>query len=256
MITFKSDRDLEKMRHAGRIVADILRLMRDMVRPGVDTYTLDQAAEALVLKENARPAFKGYKVPWVSVPFPGTICASVNDEIVHGIPSRERVLQDGDIISIDTGVSYNGFFGDAACTFAVGKISEDRQRLLDITLESLHRGVNAVKAGATLGDIGHAIESIVIPSGFGLVRDYAGHGIGRRLHEAPQVPNYGTAGSGITLKAGMTFCIEPMVMSGSEEVKNLSDNWTVVTADGSDAAHFEHSILVTPDGAEILTPWE
>jgi len=230
--------------------------MRDMVRPGVDTYTLDQAAEALVLKENARPAFKGYKVPWVSVPFPGTICASVNDEIVHGIPSRERVLQDGDIISIDTGVSYNGFFGDAACTFAVGKISEDRQRLLDITLESLHRGVNAVKAGATLGDIGHAIESIVIPSGFGLVRDYAGHGIGRRLHEAPQVPNYGTAGSGITLKAGMTFCIEPMVMSGSEEVKNLSDNWTVVTADGSDAAHFEHSILVTPDGAEILTPWE
>ena len=227
-----------------------------MVRPGVDTYTLDQAAEALVLKENARPAFKGYKVPWVSVPFPGTICASVNDEIVHGIPSRERVLQDGDIISIDTGVSYNGFFGDAACTFAVGKISEDRQRLLDITLESLHRGVNAVKAGATLGDIGHAIESIVIPSGFGLVRDYAGHGIGRRLHEAPQVPNYGTAGSGITLKAGMTFCIEPMVMSGSEEVKNLSDNWTVVTADGSDAAHFEHSILVTPDGAEILTPWE
>lgn len=256
MITFKSDRDLEKMRHAGRIVADILRLMRDMVRPGVDTYTLDQAAEALVLKENARPAFKGYKVPWVSVPFPGTICASVNDEIVHGIPSRERVLQDGDIISIDTGVSYNGFFGDAACTFAVGKISEDRQRLLDITLESLHRGVNAVKAGATLGDIGHAIESIVIPSGFGLVRDYAGHGIGRRLHEAPQVPNYGTAGSGITLKASMTFCIEPMVMSGSEEVKNLSDNWTVVTADGSDAAHFEHSILVTPDGAEILTPWE
>lgn len=256
MITFKSDRDLGKMRHAGRIVADILRLMRDMVRPGVDTYTLDQAAEALVLKENARPAFKGYKVPWVSVPFPGTICASVNDEIVHGIPSRERVLQDGDIISIDTGVSYNGFFGDAACTFAVGKISEDRQRLLDITLESLHRGVNAVKAGATLGDIGHAIESIVIPSGFGLVRDYAGHGIGRRLHEAPQVPNYGTAGSGITLKAGMTFCIEPMVMSGSEEVKNLSDNWTVVTADGSDAAHFEHSILVTPDGAEILTPWE
>lgn len=256
MITFKSDRDLEKMRHAGRIVADILRLMRDMVRPGVDTYTLDQAAEALVLKENARPAFKGYKVPWVSVPFPGTICASVNDEIVHGIPSRERVLQDGDIISIDTGVSYNGFFGDAACTFAVGKISEDRQRLLDITLESLHRGVDAVKAGATLGDIGHAIESIVIPSGFGLVRDYAGHGIGRRLHEAPQVPNYGTAGSGITLKAGMTFCIEPMVMSGSEEVKNLSDNWTVVTADGSDAAHFEHSILVTPDGAEILTPWE
>lgn len=256
MITFKSDRDLEKMRHAGRIVADILRLMKDMVKPGVDTYTLDQAAEALVLKENAKPAFKGYKVPWVSTPFPGTICASVNDEIVHGIPSRERVLQEGDIISIDTGASYNGFFGDAACTFAVGKISEDRQRLLDITLESLHRGVNEVRVGATLGDIGYAIENLVIPSGFGLVRDYAGHGIGRRLHEAPQVPNYGKPGNGITLKAGMTFCVEPMVMSGSEEVKNLSDNWTVVTADGSDAAHFEHSLLVTADGVEILTPWE
>ena len=256
MITFKSDRDLEKMRHAGRIVADILRLMKDMVRPGVDTYTLDLAAEALVMKENARPAFKGYRVPWVSTPFPGTICASVNDEIVHGIPSRERVLQEGDIISIDTGASYNGFFGDAACTFAVGKISEDRQRLLDITLESLHRGVNEVRVGATLGDIGYAIENLVIPSGFGLVRDYAGHGIGRRLHEAPQVPNYGKPGNGITLKAGMTFCIEPMVMSGSEEVKNLSDNWTVVTADGSDAAHFEHSLLVAPDGVEILTPWE
>jgi len=230
--------------------------MKDMVKPGVDTYTLDQAAEALVLMENAKPAFKGYKVPWVSTPFPGTICASVNDEIVHGIPSRERVLQEGDIISIDTGASYNGFFGDAACTFAVGKISEDRQRLLDITLESLHRGVNEVRVGATLGDIGYAIENLVIPSGFGLVRDYAGHGIGRRLHEAPQVPNYGKPGNGITLKAGMTFCVEPMVMSGSEEVKNLSDNWTVVTADGSDAAHFEHSLLVTADGVEILTPWE
>ena len=256
MITFKSDRELAKMRQAGRIVADILRLMKDMVKPGVDTYTLDQAAEALVLKENAKPAFKGYKVPWVSTPFPGTICASINDEIVHGIPSRERVLQEGDIISIDTGASYNGFFGDAACTFAVGRISEDRQRLLDITLESLHRGMNTVRAGATLGDIGYAIESLVIPSGFGLVRDYAGHGIGRRLHEAPQVPNYGKPGNGITLKAGMTFCIEPMVMSGAEEVENLSDNWTVVTADGSDAAHFEHSLLVTPDGVEILTPWE
>ncbi len=144
----------------GRIVADILRLMKDMVKPGVDTYTLDQAAEALVLMENAKPAFKGYKVPWVSTPFPGTICASVNDEIVHGIPSRERVLQEGDIISIDTGASYNGFFGDAACTFAVGKISEDRQRLLDITLESLHRGVNEVKVGATLGDIGYVLKTL------------------------------------------------------------------------------------------------
>jgi len=256
MITFKSDRDIQKMRHAGRIVADMLKLMRDMIRPGIDTLTLDEAAEALLVKENAKPAFKGYSVPWVSVPFPGTICASVNDEVVHGIPSRDRVLEEGDIISIDTGASVDGFFGDAACTFAVGKISEDRQRLLDITLESLHRGMEAVRAGSTLGDVGYAIESLVVSSGFGLVRDYAGHGIGRKLHEAPQVPNYGLPGSGITLKPRMTICVEPMVMSGGEEVKNLSDRWTVVTADGSDAAHFENSLLVTEDGVEILTPWE
>lgn len=256
MISFKSDRDIEKMRHAGRIVADILRLMKDMVKPGIDTLTLDEAAEALVVKEGAKPAFKGYRVPWILAPFPGTICASINEEVVHGIPSRSRILNEGDIISIDTGASYNGYFGDAACTFAVGKISENRQRLLDITLKSLHEGILAVKEGATIGDVGHAVESCVIPAGFGLVRDYAGHGIGRKLHEAPQVPNYGHPGSGITLKAGMTFCIEPMVMSGAEEVKSLSDNWTVVTTDGSDAAHFEHSILVSENGAEVLTPWE
>lgn len=256
MITFKSDRDIGKMRQAGRIVADILKLMKEMIRPGVDTLALDKAAEALAFKENSKPAFKGYKVPWVSTPFPGTICASINEEVVHGIPSRERVLREGDIISIDTGVSYKGFFGDAACTFAVGEISEERQKLLDVTLDSLHKAVKMVRPGATLGDIGHAVENCVVPAGFGLVRDYAGHGIGRKLHEPPQVPNYGRPGQGITLKAGMTFCIEPMVMSGAEEVRNLSDNWTVVTADGSDAAHFEHSILVTPGSAEILTPWE
>ena len=256
MITFKSDRDLAKMRRAGMIVADILKLMRDMVKPGIDTLTLDEAAENLVLKAGAKPAFKGYKVPWVSVPFPGTICASVNEEVVHGIPSRNRILQEGDIISIDTGASIDGYFGDAACTFAVGKISEDRQRLLDITLASLHEGMAAIKPGATLGDVGYAVESAVAPAGFGLVRDYAGHGIGRKLHEAPQVPNYGNPGSGITLKSRMTFCVEPMVMTGAEEVKNLKDGWTVVTADGSDAAHFENSLLVTDDGVEILTPWE
>ncbi|MDO5562980.1 MAG: type I methionyl aminopeptidase [Synergistaceae bacterium] len=256
MITFKSDRDIEKMRRAGRLVADILKLMRDMVRPGIDTLTMDAAAEELVVKSGAKPAFKGYKVPWVSIPFPGTICASINEEVVHGIPSKDRVLNEGDIISIDTGASLDGFFGDAACTFAVGKISEARQRLLDVTLESLHCGIAAIKPGATLGDVGSAVEQLVTPAGFGLVRDYAGHGIGRRLHEAPQVPNYGEPGSGVTLKSRMTFCVEPMVMSGEERVKNRADHWTVVTADGSDAAHFEHSLLVTDDGAEILTPWE
>lgn len=255
MITFKSDSDLAKMRHAGRIVADILKLMGDMVKPGVDTLTLDRAAEELVMREDAKPAFKGYKVPWVPTPFPGTLCVSINREVVHGIPSKDRVLQEGDIVSIDTGASYKGFFGDAACTYAVGKISESRRRLLDITLNSLHAGVEAAKAGATIGDVGYAVERVVCPAGFGLVRDYAGHGIGTKLHEAPQVPNYGKPGHGVTLKPRMTFCIEPMVMSGAEEVKCLSDGWTLVTADGSDAAHFEYSILITENGAEILTPW-
>ena len=256
MITFKSDRDLAKMRRAGLIVADILKLMRDMVKPGIDTLTLDEAAENLVIRSGAKPAFKGYKVPWIPVPFPGTICASVNEEVVHGIPSRDRILQKGDIISIDTGASLDGYFGDAACTFAVGAISESRQRLLDITLASLHSGMAAVKPGATIGDVGFAVERVVTPAGFGLVRDYAGHGIGRKLHEAPQVPNFGKPGSGVTLKSRMTFCVEPMVMSGAEDVKSLSDGWTVVTADGSDAAHFENSLLVTENGVEILTPWE
>ena len=256
MITFKSDRDIAKMRVAGQVVADILHLMRDMVRPGIDTLTLDEAAENLVKKAGGKPAFKGYKVPWAPVPFPGTICASINDEIVHGIPSRTRILQEGDIISIDTGASVDGYFGDACCTFAVGKISDERQRLLDVTLDSLHKGVAAVKPGATLGDIGHAVESVAVPAGFGLVRDYAGHGIGRRMHEAPQVPNFGKPGSGLTVRPRMTFCVEPMVMAGAEDVKTLPDGWTVVTKDGSGAAHFEFSLLVTEDGVEILTPWE
>lgn len=256
MITFKSDSDLAKMRRAGRIVADILNLMREMVKPGVDTLTLDRAAEEIIRREDAKPAFKGYKVPWVSKPFPGTLCVSINDEVVHGIPSKDRRLNEGDIVSIDTGASYMGFFGDAACTYAVGDISEGRKRLLDVTLNSLRAGVEAVKAGATIGDVGHAVENVVCGAGFGLVRDYAGHGIGARLHEAPQVPNYGKPGHGVTMKPRMTFCVEPMVMSGAEEVKSLPDGWTVVTVDGSDAAHFEYSVLVTESGAEILTPWE
>jgi len=256
MITFKSDRDIVKMRHAGRIVADMLKLVRDMVKPGVDTLTLDQAAEALARKEGAEPTFKNYKASWAPIPFPGTLCVSINEEVVHGIPSKDRFLEEGDIISIDTGATIEGFCGDAACTVAVGKISDARQRLLDVTLESLHRGMAAVKPGATLGDVGHAVESYVLPFGYGLVRDYAGHGIGRRPHEAPQVPNYGEPGTGITLRPRMTFCVEPMVMTGGEDVETLSNEWTVATVDGSDAAHFENSLLVTEDGVEILTPWE
>ena len=256
MITFKNDPDLVAMRKAGKVVADVLRHLRDLVRPGVDTWTLDQAAEELLSKENAKPAFKGYRVPGIPKPFPGTICASINQEVVHGIPSKDRVLVEGDILSVDMGALVGGFYGDAACTYPVGAISEAREKLLAVTLNGLHEGIACVRDGATVGDVGHAVERTVLAEGCGLVREYAGHGIGRHLHESPQVPNYGKPGTGITLKSRMTICIEPMVMSGKEAVKSLSDGWTVVTVDGSDAAHFEHTVLVTAEGHEILTPWE
>jgi methionyl aminopeptidase len=256
MITLKKPAELDKMRKAGRVVADILKMMRDIIRPGVDTMALEEAACGIIERESARAAFKGYRVPGISSPFPCSICASINEEVVHGIPSHGRILNDGDIISIDVGAVIDGYYGDAACTFPVGEISESRARLIETTHKALHIGIDQVSPGRTLGDIGHAIEEWTIGRGCGLVRDYAGHGIGRKMHEAPQVPNHGRAGSGLTLKAGLTFCIEPMIMDGAEQVRSLENGWTVVTCDGSDAAHFEHAIHVTEDGAEILTPWE
>ncbi len=256
MITLKKEKDLQYMRKAGLIVADVLDLIAEIVRPGITTAEIDKAAEDLIAREDATPAFKGYRVPGISIPFPGAVCASINSEIVHGIPSTDRFLEEGDIISIDVGACYHGYYGDAACTYPVGKVSSKRQELIDVTLESLNRGVAAAKAGSTIGDIGHAVESYVVPKGFGLVRDYTGHGVGKHLHEPPQVPNYGYPGRGVTLKAGMTIAIEPMVMSGAEETVVGSDEWVVLTADGSDAAHFERSVLITNDGVEILTPWE
>lgn len=255
MISLKSEIDLRAMRRAGAVVADVLRLMRDLVRPGITTGDLDDRAEQLIVSAGGRSAFKGYIMPGVSCPFPGTICASVNDEVVHGIPG-DRMLQDGDIISVDVGVLLDGYHGDAACTYAVGQISPGRRRLLDVTLESLHAALAVVRAGRTLGDVGCAVESRVLQAGFGLVRTYAGHGIGKRLHEPPQVPNFGRPRSGITLKRGMTIAIEPMVMTGGEDVCSKPGAWTVVTADGSDAAHFEHTVAVLDDGVEVLTPWE
>jgi methionyl aminopeptidase len=256
MITLKKPAEADKMRRAGMVVADVLKLMRDMVKPGVDTKTLEEAAENIMEKESAKAAFKGYKVPGISTPFPGAICVSINEEVVHGIPSRDRVLEEGDIIGIDVGAVMDGYYGDAACTFPVGQVNAARAMLLETTYKALHIGIDQVFPGKTIGDIGHAIEEWVICRSCGLVRDYAGHGIGRKLHEPPQVPNHGTPGSGVTLKPGLTFCIEPMVMNGKEQVRSLDNGWTVVTCDGSDAAHFEHAILVTEDGAEILTPWE
>lgn len=256
MITLKTEEQLGFMRQAGRIVADTLRLLRERVKPGTDTLTLDEEAFAYVAKCGARPAFKGYRVPGVKRAFPGTLCISINDEVVHGIPDRRRRLEEGDIVSFDMGVEYRGYYGDAACTYGVGNVSTTRRLLMENTLESLHRAVSVVREGATVGDVGHAVESFLVPKGYGLVRNYAGHGIGRKLHEAPQVPNFGRPGSGITLKRGMTIAVEPMVMTGREEVVTGEDGWTVLTADHSDAAHFEHTVLVCESGSEILTPWE
>ncbi len=244
------------MRNAGRVVGDVLRYMREMVRPGVTTLELDEAAERVIRKAGGLPAFKGYRVPGIPSPFPGTLCVSINEEIVHGIPTKERVVEEGDIVSIDVGVQLEGYFGDAACTYGAGEISPLRSRLLRVTLDSLHAALSVARSGKTLGDIGHAVETVVLSENFGLVRTYAGHGIGKRLHEFPQVPNYGRPHTGVTLKSGMTIAIEPMVMTGDEEVLAKDDRWTVVTADGSDAAHFEHTVLICDEGIEVLTPWE
>jgi len=256
MISIKNDKDISHLRRAGRVVADVLMLMKDIVRPGVDTLTLDRRAEDYIASSGGVPAFKGYRIPGIPKAFPGTLCVSINNEIVHGIPSSDRILQEGDIVSVDVGVLLEGYYGDAAYTFPVGKVEPERTALMEVTRECLQRAVVAARNGSTLGDIGHAVESYAVPRGYGIVRNYAGHGIGKNLHEPPQIPNFGTPGSGITLKCGMALAIEPMIMSGSEAVRTLKDKWTVVTADGSDAAHFEKTIIVTEDGPEVVTPWE
>jgi methionyl aminopeptidase len=256
MITLKKPAEADKMRKAGQVVADIHKAIRDAIKPGVDTMTLDNVADRVLQKESAIASFKGYRTAGARTPFPGNICVSINEEVVHGIPSSERFLSEGDIVSIDVGAQVGGYHGDAASTYPVGSVSPEREELLFVTRKALYIGIEQVLPGHTIGDVGYAIEQWVLGKGCGLVRDYAGHGIGRKLHEAPQVPNHGRAGSGLTIKPGLTFCIEPMVMSGLEPVESTDNGWTVVTCDRSDAAHFEHTLLVTEDGAEILTPWE
>lgn len=256
MIHLKTEDELVLMRRAGLVVSEILDMLREMIRPGVSTAELDRAAEAHIVQSGGTAAFKGYRPSHAATPFPGTLCVSVNDEIVHGIPDDRRILEEGDIVSVDVGVCLDGYYGDAACTYPVGKVGPARQELLEVTEESLNRAIAAALKNNTIGDIGHAVEAYVVARGFGLVRDYTGHGVGRKLHEAPQVPNFGKPHRGVTLQRGMTLAIEPMVMAGREEVKLGSDGWVVVTADGSDAAHFERSIVVTDDGPEILTQWK
>lgn len=256
MIKIKTPEEIELMRIAGRVTAEVLDIMREAVRPGITTGELDRLAEEHIRRNNGIPAFKNYKPSSDMKPFSGTICASINDEVVHGIPDFNRVLNEGDIISIDVGAYVNGYCGDAACTYPVGQISDERRNLLDATEDALNKAIASALKGNTLGDIGYAVESYVKPLGYGIVRDYTGHGIGRKMHEAPQIPNYGRAKQGMTLKVGMTLAIEPMIMSGREDVKVGANGWTVSTVDGSDAAHFERSIVILEDGPEILTRWQ
>ena len=255
MIYLKTEEELLFMRDAGKLVSDVLDALRDVVRPGVSTAELERVAEKQIESSGGKAAFKGYRPSHAERPFPGAICTSVNEEIVHGIPSDERLLEEGDIVSVDVGVLLKGYYGDAACTYPVGSIGPTRKKLLDVTEKSLDLAIAVSTTGNTVGDIGYAVENHVLDNGFGVVRDYTGHGVGKKLHEAPQVPNFGKRGRGVTLQRGMTLALEPMVMTGKEDVIVGSDGWVVVTADGSDAAHFERTIVITDDGPEILTPW-
>jgi methionyl aminopeptidase len=234
------------MRRAGRIVAQVLDAMADAVKPGVRTSELDALATKIIEDEGATPSFKGYHG------YPAAICTSINDQIVHGIPG-DVVLQEGDILSVDVGTIYKGYQGDAARTFAVGQISEEARDLLVATKGALEAGIKQARSGNRLGDISHAIQAHAEAQGYEVVREYTGHGIGREMHEDPQIPNFGVAGRGITLKAGMTFALEPMLVWGKARTRVLEDRWTVVTADGVLSAHFEHTIAVTQDGPEVLT---
>lgn len=247
MITIKSSLELELMRKANAIVGDVLELMRESVRPGVTTYELDKIAHDYIVKSGAKPSFLGYGG------FPASICASVNEEVIHGIPSKSRVLQEGDIVSIDVGTIYKGYNGDAARTFAVGAVDEQKQKLMRVTEESFFKGIEILKDGVRLGDLGHAIQSHAEINGFSIVRDYVGHGIGQNMHEDPQIPNYGRVGHGLRVKAGMTLAIEPMINAGNYAVEVLEDGWTVVTVDGLPSAHYENTVAVTDDGVEILS---
>jgi len=248
VIQLKSAREIEIMAQGGRILADTVATLRAAVKPGITTGQLDEIAESFIRShDGATPAFKGL------YGFPGSICASVNDEIVHGIPSRKRVLVDGDIISIDVGVGYKGYFTDSATTVAVGAISAETQRLLDVTQKSLAAGIAAAQPGNHIGDIGAAVQAVVEGAGYSVVRDLVGHGIGVQFHEDPQVPNYGKPKRREKLVPGLTIAIEPMVNIGGPATRTLKDKWTIVTVDGSLSAHFEHTIAMTEGGARVLT---
>ena len=250
MIVCRSAAELERMREAGRLVGEVLTELMAHVAPGVTTADLDALAEKRITRSGAVPAFKGYHG------YPATICASINEEVIHGIPSGRRVLNEGDVISIDVGASLNGYYGDSAMTLPVGQVSEEAATLLRVTEESLYKAIECVRPGGRISDIGHAVQRHVESYGFSVVREFVGHGIGQRMHEEPQVPNYGEPGRGPRLAEGMVLAIEPMVNAGKPAVKVLADGWTAVTRDGSLSAHFEHTVAVTAGAPWILTARE
>jgi methionyl aminopeptidase len=246
MIILKSSDEMEKMAVASKIVAEVLLVLKEMVQPGVTTLDLDKVAEERIRKQGGIPAFKGYRG------YPATLCASVNEQVVHGIPSK-RPLNDGDIVGLDLGAVWEGYYGDSAVTLPVGSVGEQVQRLMEVTWASLYEGIAQIQVDGRLSDISHVIQTCAESAGFSVVRDFVGHGIGRNLHEEPQVPNYGKPGSGPRLKAGMVLAIEPMINAGGHAVRILEDQWTVVTEDGSLSAHFEHTVALTELGPKILT---
>jgi len=247
MIVLKTTRELTLMREACRISAGALRVAGAAVQPGVTTAEIDKIAYDYIISQGAKPNFLNYEG------YPATACISINDEVIHGIPSKKRVLKAGDIVSIDLGATINGYNGDNAATFACGDISAEAQRLMDVTRESLYEGIKAAKNGNRVGDIGFAVQQYVEARGYSVVREFVGHGVGASLHEAPEVPNYGTAGRGVRLVPGMTIAIEPMINLGQPQVNIMPDGWTVKTADGKLSAHFEHTIAITADGPVIMT---
>lgn len=247
MVVLKTGRELAVMREACRISAGALDLIGRAVEPGVTTSELDRIAEQYILSQGGTPNFKHYNG------YPATACISINHEVIHGIPNKHRVIKAGDIVSVDLGAKFEGYHGDNAATFAVGDISPEAKRLLSTTEESLYEGIKAARAGGRIGDIGYAIQSYVEARGFSVVRDFVGHGIGTNLHEAPEVPNFGTPSRGIRLLPGMTIAIEPMINIGKPDVKVLPDGWTVITKDGSLSAHFEHTVVITSNGPQIMT---
>ncbi len=250
MITLKNAAQITAMRDAGRITGEALLIARDMVRPGISTYEIDQAIRRHIEKCGATPAFLGY------CGFPASACISINDEVIHGIPAKNRILKDGDIVKIDTGATYRGYVGDSARTIPVGNVSEEAKKLIQVTRDSFWAGVEKLEAGNRLGDVGSAIDTLVRQNGFSTVKRYVGHGIGTNMHEQPDVPNFGTPGRGIRLSAGMTLAIEPMVNVGRADVIELNDGWTVKTADGSLSAHYENTVALTSNGVLILTEVE